>query len=131
MNIILTTKKFEDIICEYELKFFKNIKKLSNKKLLEKDNYFLNKRFYFHFEEKKIYFCLKKSNNEEIKIRFSNLSRELLKYKIKSIKIDLVHNEKLLDLQAVYEGLYLGNYEFLKYLKKEQKDINTPHGFAA
>jgi len=124
MNIILTTKKFEDIICEYELIFFKNIKKFSNKNFLEKDNYFLNKKFYFHFEEKKIYFCLKKSNNEDIKIRFSSLSRELLKYKIKSLKIDLVHNEKLLDLQAVYEGLYLGNYEFLKYLKKEQKDIN-------
>lgn len=125
MNILLTTKNLKHITSDYELIIFKNIKNLENKTILEKDSYYEKNKFYFSFEDKKIYLNIKKINKEDLKIRFANLTRELLKYKIKSLKFDTTFKDEVIDFQAIVEGLYLGSYEFLKYLDKEQKNIDV------
>ncbi len=125
MNILLTTKKLQDIISTYELIIFKNINKIENNSILQNDTYFHKNKFYFNFENKKIYLCIKKTKNEDLKISFSNLARELSKYKIKSLKMNLVFNDDILNLQAITEGFLLGSYKFLKYSKKTENELEV------
>ena len=46
------------------------------------------------------------------------------KSKINSIKIDIVQNNKELDISNIVEGLYFGNYEFNKYKSEKPKKEN-------
>lgn len=130
MNIHLSNKKIKqinDLVEVVILKTTENLEK-SEKELL--DNIFFSKKsfhVYFNSLNNRLYVSCLKLKKENIKTAFFKVMEFLKKTKINSLKIDIVQNNKELDISNIIEGLYFGNYEFNKYKseksKKESFDI--------
>jgi len=118
MNISLNKKNIHNIPSSIEIIILNKIKHLSKseKEVLKNIN-FLKKSFNTHFDIKnsKLYISSLKLKNEEIKTAISIAIKLLKNTKIENIKIDIIQNEKELNIQTIVEGLVLGNYEFSKY----------------
>lgn len=127
MKLILNNKNLQNIQAEYEIIFFKSYKNLdkNTKIILNNDFSYIKNKFYFCFERKKIYINIKKISKEDLKTRYANLAREILKYKINSLKFQLIFNKNILDIQLITEGLILGSYEFRKYNKTSVSPVNV------
>jgi leucyl aminopeptidase len=126
MNIKLSKKDLSKIDSDIELVVVKDLKKLSKskQKLLKKISFNL-KSFdtYFDANENIFYVSCPKLKKEDLKLSLSSAIRNIKKLKIKSIKLDLLQNEKELDINEIVEGLVLGNYEFTKYKSEKTKVI--------
>jgi leucyl aminopeptidase len=118
MNIKLSKKDLGKIDSDIELLVVKDLKKLSKskQKLLKKISFDL-KSFdtYFDANTNIFFVSCPKLKKEDLKLCFSSAIRSIKKLNIKSIKLDLIQNEKELDISEIVEGLVLGNYEFTKY----------------
>jgi leucyl aminopeptidase len=124
MNIKLSKKDLGKIDSDIELVIVKDLKKLSkNKQKLLKKISFNLKSFdtYFDANTNIFYVSCPKLKKEDLKLSLSSAIRSIKKLKIKSIKLDLVQNEKELDINEIVEGLVLGNYEFTKYKSEKIK----------
>ncbi len=123
MNIKLSKKDLKNIEADIELVVVKDLKKLEKgtQKLLKKISFDL-KSFdtYFDANANMFYVSCPKLKKEDLKLSFSSAIRSIKKLNIKSVKFDLLQNEKELKIDEIVEGLVLGAYEFTKY-KSEQK----------
>ena len=124
MNIKLSNKELNKINSDIELIVVKDLKKLEKKeqKLLKKVS-FDTKAFdtYFHAQENKFFVACSKLKKEDLKLCFSSAIRSIKKLNIKSIKFDLIQNDKELKIDELVEGLVLGEYEFTKYKSNSKK----------
>ena len=129
MNIKLSKKDLSKIDSDIELVVVKDLKKLSKskQKLLKKISFDL-KSFdtYFDANTNIFFVSCPKLKKEDLKLSFCSAIRNIRKLNIKSIKLDLIQNEKELSISELVEGLVLGNYEFTKYksTKNKSKKIN-------
>ena len=122
MNINLVNKKIELIESLVEVVILKTTQDLqkSEKEIL--DNIFFTKKsfnIYFNSLNNKLYVSCLKLKSENIKTAFFKVMEFVKKTKINSIKIDIVQNNKELDISNIVEGLTFGKYEFNKYKSKQ------------
>ena len=124
MNIKLSKKELSNIDCDIELVVVKDLKKLEKKeqKLLKKVSFDL-KSFdtFFDANKNKFYVSTLKLKKEDLKLCFSSAIRSIKKLNIKSVKFDLIQDEKELKIDEIVEGLILGAYEFTKYKSAKKK----------
>ncbi|APW64821.1 MULTISPECIES: leucyl aminopeptidase [Arcobacteraceae] len=125
MNIKLSKKELSNIDCDIELVVVKDLKKLEKKeqKLLKKVSFDL-KSFdtFFDANKNKFYVSTLKLKKEDLKLCFSSAIRSIKKLNIKSVKFDLIQDEKELKIDEIVEGLILGAYEFTKYKSAKKKE---------
>ena len=125
MNIKLSKKELNNIDCDIELVVVKDLKKLEKKeqKLLKKVSFDL-KSFdtFFDANKNKFYVSTLKLKKEDLKLCFSSAIRSIKKLNIKSVKFDLIQDEKELKIDEIVEGLILGAYEFTKYKSAKKKE---------
>ena len=125
MNIKLLKKELNQIKTDIELVVVKDLKKLAKKdqKLLKKLSFNL-KTFdtYFDANNNKFFVSCSKLKKEDLKLAFCAAIRNIKKLKIKSIKFDLLQNDKELNINDIVEGLVLGSYEFTKYKSVQNKN---------
>jgi leucyl aminopeptidase len=127
MNIHLANKKIKQINDLVEVVILKTTEDLekSEKELL--DNIFFSKKsfnVYFNSLNNRLYVSCLKLKKENIKTAFFKVVEFVKKTKIDSLKIDIVQNNKELDISNIIEGLYFGNYEFNKYKSEKSKKEN-------
>jgi len=128
MNIKLSKKDLKNINSDIELVVVKDLKILSKKeqKLLKKISFDL-KSFdtYFDASNNKFFVSSSKLKKEDLKLCLCSAIRAIKKLNIKTIKLDLIQNEKELKISEIVEGAVLGEYEFTKYKskKEEEKDL--------
>lgn len=127
MNIHLSNKKIKQINDLVEVVILKTTEELekSEKELL--DNIFFNKKsfnVYFNSLNNRLYISCLKLKKENIKTAFFKVVEFIKKTKISSLKIDIVQNNKELDISNIIEGLYFGNYEFNEYKSEKSKKEN-------
>jgi len=127
MNIHLSNKKIKQINDLVEVVILKTTEDLEKgeKELL--DNIFFSKKsfnVYFNSLNNRLYVSCLKLKSENIKTAFFKVMEFVKKTKINSLKIDIVQNNKELDISNIIEGLYFGNYEFNKYKSENQKKEN-------
>lgn len=125
MNIKLSKKDLHTIDSDIELVVVKDLKKLekSTQKLLKKISFDL-KSFDTYFDASKniFYVSSAKLKKEDLKLCFSSAIRNIKKLNIKSVKFDLIQNDKELKIDEIVEGLVLGAYEFTKYKSAKNKN---------
>ena len=124
MNIHLVNKKINDLVEVVILKTTEDLEK-GEKELL--DNIFFSKKsfnVYFNSLNNRLYVSCLKLKKENIKTAFFKVVEFIKKTKINSLKIDIVQNNKELDISNIIEGLYFGNYEFNKYKSEKAKKEN-------
>ena len=127
MNINLSNKKteqIENLVVVVILTTTKHLEK-SEKKLL--DNIFFTKKsfnVYFNSLNNRLYVSCLKLKSENIKTACFKVLEFVKKTKINSLKIDIVQNNKELDISNIIEGLHFGNYEFNKYKSEKAKKEN-------
>ncbi len=127
MNIHLGNKKIKQINDLVEVVILKTTEDLEKgeKELL--DNIFFSKKsfnVYFNSLNNRLYVSCLKLKKENIKTAFFKVVEFVKKTKINSLKIDIVQNNKELDISNIIEGLYFGNYEFNKYKSEKSKKEN-------
>lgn len=127
MNIHLSNKKIKQINGLVEVVILKTTEDLEKgeKELL--DNIFFSKKsfnVYFNSLNNRLYVSCLKLKSENIKTAFFKVMEFIKKTKINSLKIDIVQNNKELDISNIIEGLYFGNYEFNKYKSEKPKKEN-------
>ncbi|MDD2291801.1 MAG: leucyl aminopeptidase [Aliarcobacter sp.] len=127
MNIHLANKKIKQINDLVEVVILKTTEDLEKgeKELL--DNIFFSKKsfnVYFNSLNNRLYVSCLKLKKENIKTAFFKVVEFVKKTKINSLKIDIVQNNKELDISNIIEGLYFGNYEFNKYKSEKSKKEN-------
>lgn len=127
MNIHLSNKKIKQINDLVEVVILKTTEDLEKgeKELL--DNIFFSKKsfnVYFNSLNNRLYVSCLKLKKENIKTAFFKVMEFIKKTKINSLKIDIVQNNKELDISNIIEGLYFGNYEFNKYKSEKAKKEN-------
>lgn len=127
MNIHLGNKKIKQINDLVEVVILKTTEELekSEKELL--DNIFFSKKsfnVYFNSLNNRLYVSCLKLKKENIKTAFFKVIEFVKKTKISSLKIDIVQNNKELDISNIIEGLYFGNYEFNEYKSEKSKKEN-------
>jgi leucyl aminopeptidase len=127
MNIYLSNKKIKQINDLVEVVILKTTEDLEKgeKELL--DNIFFSKKsfnVYFNSLNNRLYVSCLKLKKENIKTAFFKVVEFVKKTKIDSLKIDIVQNNKELNISNIIEGLYFGNYEFNKYKSEKPKKEN-------
>ena len=127
MNIYLSNKKIKQINSLVEIVILKTTEDLekSEKEIL--DSIFLTKKsfnVYFNSLNNRLYVSCLKLKSENIKTAFFKVMEFVKKTKINSLKIDIVQNNKELDISNIIEGLYFGEYEFNKYKSENSKKKN-------
>lgn len=127
MNIHLSNKKIKQINDLVEVVILKTTEDLEKgeKELL--DNIFFSKKsfnVYFNSLNNRLYVSCLKLKKENIKTAFFKVMEFIKKTKINSLKIDIVQNNKELDISDIIEGLYFGEYEFNKYKSEKAKKEN-------
>ena len=129
MNISLLNKKIKDIDVLVEVVILKSTNHLEkNEKELLDNIFFTKKSFntYFNSLENRLYISCLKLKKENIKIAFYKAVQFLKNTKIESFKINILQNEKELNIQDIVEGLIFGNYEFNSYKSsKSKKDFQV------
>ena len=129
MNISLLNKKIKDIDVLVEVVILKSTNHLEkNEKELLDNIFFTKKSFntYFNSLENRLYISCLKLKKENIKIAFYKAVKFLKNTKIESFKINILQNEKELNIQDIVEGLIFGNYEFNSYKSsKSKKDFQV------
>ncbi len=129
MNISLLNKKIKDIDVLVEVVILKSTNHLEkNEKELLDNIFFTKKSFntYFNSLENRLYISCLKLKKENIKIAFYKAVQFLKNTKIESFKINILQNEKELNIQDIVEGLVFGNYEFNSYKSsKSKKDFQV------
>ena len=127
MNIELSNKKNKQLESSIEVLVLKTIEHLDKDEKEILDNIFFTKKsfnVYFNSLNNKLYVSCLKLKSENIKTAFFKVMEFIKKSKINSIKIDIVQNNKELDISNIVEGLYFGNYEFNKYKSEKPKKEN-------
>lgn len=127
MNIHLSNKKIKQIESLVEVVILKTTEDLekSEKEIL--DNIFFTKKsfnVYFNSLNNRLYVSCVKLKSENIKTACFKVLEFVKKTKINSLKIDIVQNNKELDISNIIEGLHFGNYEFNKYKSEKAKKDN-------
>ena len=127
MNIHLSNKKIKQIKDLVEVVILKTTEDLEKgeKELL--DNIFFSKKsfnIYFNSLNNRLYVSCLKLKKENIKTAFFKVVEFIKKTKINSLKIDIVQNNKELNISNIIEGLYFGNYEFNEYKSEKSKKEN-------
>lgn len=129
MNISLINKKIKDIDVLVEVVILKSTNHLEKNEKELLDNIFLTKKSfntYFNSLENRLYVSCLKLKKENIKIAFYKAVQFLKNTKIDSFKIDILQNEKELNIKDIVEGLIFGNYEFSNYKSsKSKKDFQA------
>ena len=126
MNIKLLNEKIEHIKTQVEIVVLKNIESQpQNEKEILESIFFTKKSFnvYFNSQTNRLYVSCLKLKSENVKIAFYKIMEFIKKSKIQDIKIDIVQDEKELNLKDMVEGLSFGKYEFDKY-KSNNKPKN-------
>lgn len=127
MNIKLSNKKNEQEKSFFEVVVLKTTEYLQKDEKEILDNIFFTKKsfnVYFNSLNNRLYISCLKLKSENIKTVFFKVMEFAKKTKINSIKIDIVQNNKELDISNIIEGLYFGVYEFNKYKLEKQKKEN-------
>ena len=127
MNIKLSNKKNKQLESSIEVLVLKTIEHLDKDEKEILDNIFFTKKsfnVYFNSLNNKLYVSCLKLKSENIKTAFFKVMEFVKKSKINSIKIDIVQNNKELDISNIVEGLYFGEYEFNKYKSENSKKKN-------
>ena len=128
MNISLLNKKIKDIDVLVEVVILKSTNQVKKDEQELLDNIFFTKKSfntYFNSLENKLYVSCLKLKKENIKIAFYKAIQFLKNTKIDSFKINILQNEKELNIKDIVEGLVFGDYEFNKYksASKIKKDF--------
>jgi len=130
MKIKLIDKKLKDIKADFEIIF------LTNKNLKHKwvKDFSLFSELDFKGEDeeklclpekKRIYIGLENLEHENIRVASASAIRQVLKLKIKNVKIGLYFEKNEREgIKAIAEGVLLGAYSFQKY-KTKKKKINV------
>lgn len=123
MRVNLINKKIKDINILVEIVIVKRIETLQKEEIEILENIFFTKKsfnVYFNSHKNRLYISCLKLKSENIKIAFFKAMEFIKKSKIQAIKVDIVQDEKELDLNDIVEGLIFGNYEFNKYKSNDK-----------
>ena len=122
MNIILTQNKNK--ITNMEIVVLKNLKDLKKKtrKRLE-DIGFSLKSSDPVFIDAFCYVGIAKLKGEDLKIGLSNAIQKIAKTKFEKLYINIIQNNKELNINDIVEGIVLGSYTFDRY-KSKRSDKN-------
>lgn len=127
MTVNLISNDIKDCL---ELVVVKNITQIQKeeKKLLKKVGFSTqSESIYFAPTENKIYLGVKSFKNEDLKITFAKVIRQIQSTPILKVKLSLTQGSKELNLEAICEGMFLGEYsfDFYKSTKKKKKNLNV------